>query len=852
MSSNILFLSPQMCGCRYFPDGATVRVHLAATAHIILHILETSLQLDAAIKSSRVFKGVVLNARTTGHIVLGLVISAIVITNVTSLWWTYRNTEFKGRVGAATCVVLHMLQLGLVWRFFKLMLAGGPKDDKEFTSLRLLQTTLQDGPFIVIQGCLMIYRPANYNFVYPLSLAVAYVSLVFTFSCFSVEEGRLIKDNKDFRKVEKENRHKCPRSVGGPLWGARVALGVFRHVFLLASRLLAMVLLAHAWGIWLLILVVGHLLCMYAITFIWKIIVQRQLRNSASREEEIAQILLVGYAGVYDSIKRPGQCLKHTVVYLFVILLENTIMTVIWYVDHEQSIFRETFLTLVLVAFALGVVCEAIHIALRRSILSKTDKTGKHDKVETIFQTCTFNTMSKSDQPSAGPDIFNVTAEFDLDLEEILVASSLYKPSFPGELPSVLTSIAGGCSPFNRFQDSLDDKEKQNEAQTSSDSGFVSRILDNSFTLDCTPRKCCNRSTSPSIGNSTPEIEDQCVQINETRVTNITVTSESANTATDRDASRKKETLEFMLNNPRRVFHPNNNLSCQRFTRHNFIDKRATMSWTGDIGRDVSIGYESASSTDYESLPRNNTREILQRKLTVVSRSRSVPYERQRCRLLQYKKSSSLTSESTLSRRRRKCSTSFSSEDSFLDSFYTVSRSVTTTSTTTDSQSLDDSEFGFARTWPPKRRCTIVNISQLPLEQMPVKDRVLSWLREVSQYGVGEKGPDTSNEGPCEIWPILDACSSRLPSSLSGRLRTIAPIQDIKISYIEASSSKTSNESHTQQTTKKNNIVRPRAMSEGRAHRRSWLCGLSLTAKRRMTGDVLGKGGGNPKTNQCW
>ncbi|XP_028309047.1 XK-related protein 7 [Gouania willdenowi] len=245
--------------------------------------------------------------------------------------------------------VLHVLQLGQVWRYVHALYLGaqsrmhgaGPRrhfhwrlmfESADITMLRLLEAFLKSAPQLVLQLSIMIHG----NGVLPLQGLSASASLV-SLAWMIASYQKVLRDSRD---------DKLPMSykavIAQMLW----------HFFTIGARTVAFALFASVFQLYFGIFIVSH----WCLMTFW--IIQGETDFCMSKWEEIIYNMVVGiiYIFCWFNVKE-GPSRFRMGVYYCVTLGENVALTAAWYAyrgPHTSDSAALVVVCLVACSFALG------------------------------------------------------------------------------------------------------------------------------------------------------------------------------------------------------------------------------------------------------------------------------------------------------------------------------------------------------------------------------------------------------------------------------------------------------------------------------------------------------------------
>jgi len=253
--------------------------------------------------------------------------------------------------GLFTCALLHILQLGLLWRYIKMLILYENADSRDFMCIRLLHTCSCSIPVLL---CVVSkYLDKDEQPFYVILAAVCFVSSILTFATFS-----------QFN----ENIHQSISAVLSTLlW----------RTFTLFSRLSALTLcLVSIHGLWALMVLGAH----FIVLMIWYQLREQSKQDKCTRLR--MWLLVLSFADTIDlTIASYKIGIEWLVGYYATILCESTIIVVIRYASLEQPYKFQDALWLVTVfaSLALGLLLSLITMVLsvkeqKKTTLQKTLK----------------------------------------------------------------------------------------------------------------------------------------------------------------------------------------------------------------------------------------------------------------------------------------------------------------------------------------------------------------------------------------------------------------------------------------------------------------------------------------------
>ncbi|XP_044604322.1 XK-related protein 7 [Equus asinus] len=255
--------------------------------------------------------------------------------------------------------LVHLLQLGQVWRYLHAMYLGlqsrwrGERLRRHFywrmlfesadvSMLRLLETFLRSAPQLVLQLSLLVHRGGEPDLLPALSTSASLVSLAWTLASYQ----KVLRDSRDDKR---------PLSYKGAV------AQVLWHLFTIAARSLAFALFASVYKLYFGIFIVAH----WCVMTFW--VIQGETDFCMSKWEEIIYNMVVGiiYIFCWFNVKE-GRSRRRMTLYYCIILLENAALTGFWYSSRN---FATDFRSLILVcvvasSFALGIFFMCVYYCL--------------------------------------------------------------------------------------------------------------------------------------------------------------------------------------------------------------------------------------------------------------------------------------------------------------------------------------------------------------------------------------------------------------------------------------------------------------------------------------------------------
>ncbi|XP_064420293.1 XK-related protein 7 isoform X2 [Latimeria chalumnae] len=316
-----------------------------------------------------------------GLTLLFVVMPSVVVQVLSFRWFVYdygsgsrgghistKDSDQRGGTGGARCCrlcvwilqsVIHLLQLGQVWRYLRVLYLGVQSrwhqqheqrhfywrmmfENADINMLRLLETFLKSAPQLVLQLSVMVHRKR----IEPLQGLSASASLV-SLSWMIASYQKSLRDSRD---------DKMSMSYKG------VVIQILWHFFTIAARAIAFALFASVFQLYFGIFIVTH----WCIMTFW--VIQGETDFCMSKWEEIIYNMVVGiiYIFCWFNVKE-GHTRYRLVIYYFITLSENAALMALWYLyrDPRTTDFYALIIVCVVVcSFALGMFFMFVYYCL--------------------------------------------------------------------------------------------------------------------------------------------------------------------------------------------------------------------------------------------------------------------------------------------------------------------------------------------------------------------------------------------------------------------------------------------------------------------------------------------------------
>ncbi|XP_008169012.1 XK-related protein 4 [Chrysemys picta bellii] len=254
--------------------------------------------------------------------------------------------------------LIHILQLGQIWRYFHTIYLGirsrqsGENDRWRFywkmvyeyadvSMLHLLATFLESAPQLVLQLCIVV-QTRTLQALQGLTAAASLVSLAWALASYQ----KALRDSRDDKK---------------PISYMAVIIQFCWHFFTIAARVITFALFASVFQLYFGIFIVLH----WCIMTFW--IVHCETEFCITKWEEIVFDMVVGIIYIFSWFNvKEGRTRCRLFIYYFVILLENTALSALWYL-YKAPLISDAFaipaLCVVFSSFLTGIVFMLMYYA---------------------------------------------------------------------------------------------------------------------------------------------------------------------------------------------------------------------------------------------------------------------------------------------------------------------------------------------------------------------------------------------------------------------------------------------------------------------------------------------------------
>lgn len=295
-----------------------------------IYITETGLQLNDALTQSSFLHCI---------IVLILILGPLIISNIVSAILVLRNMDFSGKIcGKVVCTLLHICQIGIIWRCLKLFMLYDEKDWREFLTLRVLHTALQSLPYVISKGVFMLSDHDNSAKSFA-TIIMTVVSSSLVLAMFNLRSVLLESD--EF--LDYKARRRKPFGI---------VFVIFGTLLVLLSRCTSILLMMSILPIYVTIPLGSHFL----LYFLSSSLYMKCKENTNVRK--IVENISFSYLAIFDVVISEFHKIEcRYVFYYSVILIENIVMTALWMIiSDENYVFKLSLVVMILASFIFGII----------------------------------------------------------------------------------------------------------------------------------------------------------------------------------------------------------------------------------------------------------------------------------------------------------------------------------------------------------------------------------------------------------------------------------------------------------------------------------------------------------------
>lgn len=271
------------------------------------------------------------------------ILGSLLASQAMSIKWYLKKKNDKTRPAeSAAVVVVHVLQCGVLWRYFKLFvpvdLVSVKHEVRDLCMLRLVHGFCEAAPMLLLQ--------LNLTWRHPSAASVPHLDRVSTFlSLFSVCWA-LASFGKNVRR---RNIHRLVLTWLG------VICQFFWRLGTIASRAAALTAYASLYGHWVFLVMLLHWLAM----FLWLISPKNLFHGEGMPPlRRLMYSVLVAYVQTFCYINlQESNAVPKMVAFYVIMFLENSLLVAVWLsIRQEEHWFDTPALLLIWGGFIVGIV----------------------------------------------------------------------------------------------------------------------------------------------------------------------------------------------------------------------------------------------------------------------------------------------------------------------------------------------------------------------------------------------------------------------------------------------------------------------------------------------------------------
>ena len=297
----------------------------------VLHAISLYVELSLVIYVLTLLDG------ESWQLVLGLLIASLILCNFVSAVRVNQTMDFYRKpCNLFYCIIFHFLQMGLLWRYVKLVIKFNPAHSRDMMKLKLLHNCIVSVPVLLYLSLLYLQHGALHH-EYMTVAVTCFISVCLTLSHFSDFQCR---DRTDY--------------------GVFIC-ALFWKVFMLFSRFSAIVwALSGTNGLWAAFILGVH----FIVLMIWN-----QLRDQSHKDCSGTRIwlILLAVANTLDMTLSEYKTSIHWLIGFYSLMLgENVAMIGVAYssLERPHDLFHTLWLMAVFASFSAGLLLSLVTMTL--------------------------------------------------------------------------------------------------------------------------------------------------------------------------------------------------------------------------------------------------------------------------------------------------------------------------------------------------------------------------------------------------------------------------------------------------------------------------------------------------------
>ncbi|BES99743.1 XK-related protein [Nesidiocoris tenuis] len=284
------------------------------------------------------------NQQDWAHIVLFFATVSLVTSQIVSLRWFLSGAKLKTKFPLVT---VHVFGLGILWRYFKLLLPvhlpSVKLEVRDLCVLRLVHAFAQSAPLLLVELHLLLNENLDQELrdLNVVSVCLSLFSVCWALASFS-------------KNVRTRSVHKLVLTWLGVIFQFTWRLGT------VGSRAMCLVLYASLYGPWVLLVVLLHWVSM----FLWIVSTGSLFKvdePSTLQRTCLSSVIAFVYVLAYINLQETGRHKHKMVLYYVVMTLENALLCFAWYLQAPYTQSNQLMPIILATAYLTGLMFMVIY-----------------------------------------------------------------------------------------------------------------------------------------------------------------------------------------------------------------------------------------------------------------------------------------------------------------------------------------------------------------------------------------------------------------------------------------------------------------------------------------------------------
>ncbi|RZF33331.1 hypothetical protein LSTR_LSTR007676 [Laodelphax striatellus] len=283
---------------------------------------------------------------------MSFVLLSLVVSQAVSLrWYRYKHKPVSAIKRFATCsiVFLHIIQFGILWRYFKLFIPVDLRfvkyEVRDLCMLRLVHAFIEAAPMLLVQLYFLFHETSVTKEFVDLNLVSVILSLFSV--CWALASFS--------KNVRMQNVHRLVLTWLGVIFQFFWRLGT------VCCRVICLTAFASIYGRYVFLVIVLHWVSM----FLWLVSPKNVFhgeRISRGRKAALSSLIAFVYVFAYINLQEVNHRQKMLTFYI-VMGLENVLLMVAWRIGISRSPpwYSESLPLLVAALFAFGLIFQVLY-----------------------------------------------------------------------------------------------------------------------------------------------------------------------------------------------------------------------------------------------------------------------------------------------------------------------------------------------------------------------------------------------------------------------------------------------------------------------------------------------------------